>query len=235
MVSFIVTHDGGKSKAGSPGEELVAMAMQNPLVAQGVAIWAREVIKGTEFVSSGTYPTVAPSILSLVRVLYTKHHSIRDDTLEVAFGFLSHSKSDSDVSYQKLSEIKEQSLRLLFFLSVRGEGPTVLNRITKLLAQPGSSPLDFTLVRYFASGLLEVANGPFSIPFLRSLAAFLKAPASVEALRTSYFEDNNKKRLATLMDEFKKLAENEESLLTAEDVRLLRSLLATYSVGASKN
>jgi hypothetical protein len=111
----------------------------------------------------------------------------------------------------------------------------VLNRITKLLAQPGSSPLDFSLVQYFASGLLEVAKGPFSIPFLRSLAAFLKAPASVEALRTSYFEDKNKKRLATMMDELKKLAENEESLLTAEDVRLLRSLLATYNVGASKN
>eukprot|EP00980_Cylindrotheca_fusiformis_P009117 scaffold1984_cov99-Cylindrotheca_fusiformis.AAC.2 len=228
MVSFIVTHD-GQTKVGSPGEQLVAMALQNPLIAQGVAIWAREVIKGTEFVSSGTYSTVAPSILSLVRVLYAKHHSLRDDSLEVAFGFLSHSKSNSDVSYQKLNEIKEQSLRLLLFLSIRGEGPTVLNRIKDVMSQSGGTSLDASLARYFASGLLDVARGPFSVPFVRSLAAFFIAPAIAEALRTSYFKETSKNRLGVLLDDFKRLEESKGSLMNAEDIALVRSFLATYS------
>lgn len=235
MVSFIVTYGGEGSNGESPGEELVIMAMQSSLIAQGVAIWAREVIKGNDFVTSGTYPTVSPSILSLVRVLYTKHHCIRDDTLEVAFGFLSHSKSDSDVSYQKLSEIKEQSLRLLLFLCVRGEGPTILKRVTRLLSDPVSIFLDSSLVRYFAAGLLEVAKAPFSVPFLRSLAAFLRSPATVEALRTSYFEEKSKKRLATMIHEFKTLSENQENAMAVKDVTLVRSLLATYNVRASGN
>jgi hypothetical protein len=229
MVSFVVTHESAKKKGASPGESLVSLAVKCPPVAQGVAIWAREIIKGREFVSSGTYPTVSPSILSLIRVLYAEHPGICDETLEVAFGFLSHSNSDSDISYQKLNEIKEQSLRLLLFLVVRGEAPTVLSRLSKLQSKPGNYSLDASLVRYFVSGLLEVVKGPFSIPFIRKFATFLKAPGCVEAVRASYFEDTSKKRLDTLMGDFKKLVEVQNGFLSIEDTSLVRSLLSAYS------
>lgn len=231
MVSFVVTYETAKTKGTSPGEELIALAVKCPPVAQGVAIWAREVIKGSDFVSSGTYPTVSPSILSLVRVLYTEHPGIRDDALEVAFGFLCHSNSDSDISYQKLNEIKEQSLRLLLFLAVCGEAPTVLSRISKLLSQPGNSSLDASLVRYFVSGMLEIVQGPFSVPFVRTFATFLQAPGCVEAVRTSYFEDKSKKRLDIVIGEFKKLVENQKggTALMQGDSLLVRSLVSTYS------
>ena len=228
MVSFVVTRDPTKKKGLSPGEDLVGLAMKCVPVAQGVAIWARQIVKGSDFVQSGTYPTVSPSVLSLIRVLYTEHPCIRDDTLEVAFSFLAHSSSNSDVSYQKLNEIKEQSLRLLLFLAVRGDGPAVLTRITTLLTESGNSSLDASLVRYFVTGLLQVVRAPFSAPFVRAFASLLKAPGCVGAVRTSYFEAKSKLQLDTVIREFKKAAD-EQGLLTSEDIGMVRSISSIYS------
>jgi hypothetical protein len=230
MVSFIVTTD--TSKKGTiltPGEHLCSLAVKCAPVAQGVAIWAREVTKGNEFVTSASYSTLSPSILSLVRVLYMQHPFIREDALEVAFGFLKH--SNSEISYQKMNEIKEQSLRLLLFLAVRGEAPTVLGRMINLLKQSGNSCLDASLVRYFISGLLEIARTPFSVPLVRSLGSLLKAPGCVEAVQTSYFDVESKQRLDSVMQYFKQLLSNSKkgSRLTSEDASLIKSLLSTYS------
>lgn len=229
MVSFVVTKDPPKKRGLSPGEDLVSLAMKCAPVAQGVAIWARQIVKGSDFVQSGTYPTVSPSILSLIRVLYIEHPCIRDDTLEVAFGFLAHSSTDSDVSYQKLNEIKEQSLRLLLFIALNGDGPTVLIRITKVLTASGNSTLDASLIRYFVSGLLQVVRAPFSLPFVRAMASFLATPTCIGAVRTSYFEKKSKLQLDTVILEFKKLSDSEKGLLTPDDIGLLRKLSSTYS------
>lgn len=231
MVSFVVTQDStDKSKMQrSPAEHLVALARDNSLVAHGVVMWARNMVKGNDFVSSGTYATVSPSLLSLVRVLYMNHKSLRDDSIEVVFNFLSHSNVDSDVSYQKLTEIKEQSLRLLLVLCVNGEAPTALVRMTSLLEQPGNSAIDSSLIRYFVSGLVDVIRGPFSAPFTRILAAFLREPVCVEALKTSYFETKGQMRLTAVLDDFRKQLNSEESVLNPEDADLVRSLLACYT------
>ncbi|KAL3926949.1 MAG: hypothetical protein SGBAC_013273 [Bacillariaceae sp.] len=234
MVSFIVTEDATNKAQKSPGERLVVLATGSSLVAHGVAMWAKNMVKGNDFVSSGTYATVSPSILSLVRVLYTTRKSIRDDSLEVAFSFLSHSNTDSEVSYQKLNEIKEQSLRLLLVLSVTGEAPTALLRMTQQLEQPGSSVLDSSLIRYFVSGLLGVIQGPFSIPFMRSLASFLKVTACVDALKTSYFEPKEQAKLSNVLNEFRKQVDSESGVLNAEDMTLFRSLLSNYSTAIIK-
>lgn len=229
MVSFIVTGPGVKSDLpNSPGQQLCSLAVKCTPVAQGVAIWAREVTKGSEFVSSASYPTLSPSILSLMRVLFVKHPFIRDDALEVALCFLKH--SNSEISYQKMNEIKEQSLRLLLFLCTRGEAPTVLGQILRLLTQPGASHLDASLIRYFVSGLLEIVRAPFSIPFVRLVCALLKAPGTVEAVKTNYFDEASRKELNRVLRYLEGLETNgTHGKLTPEDASLFKSVASVYA------
>ena len=229
MVSFIVTGPRGQRDfTNSPGQQLCSLAVKCSPVAQGVSIWAREVTKASEFVTSASYPTLSPSILSLMRVLFLKHPFIRDDVLEVALCFLKH--SNSEISYQKMNEIKEQSLRLLLFVSTRGEAPTVLGQINKLLTQPGVSHLDASLIRYFVSGLLQIVSVPFSIPFGRLVCTLLNAPGTVQAVKTNYFEEGSKKQLDQVVRYFAGLEANGiHGKLTAEDAILFKSIASTYA------
>ena len=228
MVSFIVTSGSEKNGAVStPGERLCSLALSCPPVAQGVAIWAREVTKGSDFVSSASYPTLSPSILSLVRVLYLTHPFIRDDAMEVAFCFLQH--SNSEISYQKINEIKEQSLRLLLFLCAKGEAPGVLGRLTTLLNQSGSSFLDASLIRYFVSGLLEVASVPYSIPFVRLLCGLLRSRVTLEAVKTRYFDEKSKGRLKKVIKYLSDLqTKGTQGKLTPQDVLMVKAVISSY-------
>jgi hypothetical protein len=233
MVSFIVATDAKKKGAPStPGELLCALASTCPVIADGVIIWATEVTSGNEFIESASYPTISPSIMSLIRIIAIKHPFTRRDALEVAIGFLKH--SNSEISYQTMNGIKEQALRLLIFIAVKGEGPTVLRRVGELVGQPGSSPLDASLVRYFIGGLLEVIKAPFSIPFVRALSGLLKTPSCMEAIKSEYFESENQKRLTVLMEELQKISRGDldrskEKALTPEDCSLVKNLLSIYS------
>jgi TH1 protein len=230
MVSFIVTAGGAKRKGIlSPGEQLCRLAVACAPISQGVAMWAREITKGGEFVNSASYPTISPNIMSLVRIIYLQHPFTRDDTCAVAFEFLKH--TNSDIAYQTMNHIKEQSLRLLLFLCVRGEGPTVLDRVLKLVSDPSGSLLDASLIRYFVAGLLEVAQPPFSIPLIRSLAALLKSRPCVDAIKTSYFDEDSKKRLDAVMKYLKLRATGklDSRALAREDVGLMQAILSIYA------
>ena len=231
MVSFLVVTEAGKGGvAASPGEQLCGLAMKSAPVAQGVIMWARKISSGSEFVTSASYPTVSPSILSMVRIVTLLHPYTRRDSVEVALGFLKH--SNSEISYQKMNEIKEQSIRLLLFLTINGEGPTVLERITSVLKSQGSSFMDASLIRYFVSGLLEVVHAPFSVPFVRSMASLLKVQVCGEAVRSQYFGVENKQRLASLMNAFRGLLEKSNRCvqLTKDDASLVKSLISAYAI-----
>lgn len=231
MVSFIVATEAKKEGTqATPGEQICALAVKCAPVAQGVIMWAGDVSKGSEFVTGASYPTVSLSILSLVRIISVQLPFTRRDALEVALGFLRH--SNSEISYKTMSEIKEQALRLLLFLCVKGEAPTVLGRVTELLKHAGSSYMDASLVRYFVSGLLDVARGPFSVPFVRSIGALLKAPRCAEAIRSEYFGGKNKERLGSLMGHLKKMLTEglgDKKSLTPEDGSLVKSVLSIYA------
>jgi hypothetical protein len=231
MVSFIVTINPDKSKqSGSlnPGEQLCSLALKCAPVSQGVALWARGITKGSEFVTSASYPTISPNILSLIRIVYLHHPFVRDDTCEVAIEFLKH--SNSEIAYQTMNLIKEQSLRLLLFLCARGEAPTVLVRISNLVKESNRSYLDASLVRYFVSGLLEVASPPFSIPFVRSFIDLLKTTACVDALKTTYFEEASKKRLDRVLKYLETRASGklDKHPLVKEDISSIQSLISIY-------
>ena len=237
MVSFIVTTDATKMNgvAISPGEQICNLAVMCAPVSQGVAMWAREFTKGTDFVNSASYASISPSIMTLMRIIYLYHPFTRDDVCQVAFQFLKH--SNSEVIYQTMSSLKEQSLRLLLYLCTRGEAPSVFDELIKLLKEPGRSSLDASLIRYFISGLLEIASPPFSIPFIRSLMNLLKAPASVDAVKATYFDKDSKNRLTLVMNYLKtKISGKLDARpLAKEDTLLINSVLSIYHMGSGKS
>lgn len=230
MVSFIVTADATKIEgpAASPGERLCGLAVKCAPVAQGVAMWSREITKGVEFVISASYGTISPNIMSLVRIIYMHHPFTRDDVCGVAFQFLNH--ANSEVVYQTMNSLKEQSLRLLIYLCMRGEAPSVFDQIMMLMKDVGRSPLDASLIRYFISGLLEIASPPFSIPFIRSFSILLKSPASVDAVKTSYFNEKSRNRLTAIMNYLKIriTGKLDGRRLAKEDTALINSVLTIY-------
>jgi len=230
VVSFIVTAETANIKGltVSPGEQLCSLAIKWAPVSQGVAMWSREITRGVEFVNSASYASISPNIMSLVRIVYSRHPFTRHDVSDVAFQFLKH--NNSEIVYQTMNSLKEQSLRLLIYLCMKGEAPNILNQITKLLKDPGKSPLDASLIRYFISGLLEVVSPPFSVPFIRSLLTLFKSPASIEAVKTSYFDEQSKNRLKSIINYLKTRTTRRlgERPLAKEDASLVNSILAIY-------
>ena len=230
MVSFIVTTDATKlnGTASSPGEQICSLAVKCAPVSQGVAMWAREITRGGEFVSSASYASISPNIMTLVRIVYMYHPFTRDDVCHVAFQFLKH--ANSEVVYQTMNSLKEQSLRLLLFLCTRGEAPSVFDQLITLLKDPGRSSLDASLIRYFISGLLEIASPPYSIPFIRSLMILLKSPASIDAVKATYFDKNSKNRLAAIMNYLKTRISGKLDArpMAKEDISLINSVVAIY-------
>jgi TH1 protein len=173
-----------------------------------VMIWAREFTRGSEFAASASFPTLSVSILSLVRIVCVSQPYTRRVALDVALAFLKH--SNPDVSYQKVSAIKEQSLRLLIFLIIKGEVVPVFAAITSRLQDSTSSDLDASLIRYFMGGVLEVVQPPVSLVFIRSFAALLQTPRCLDAVRSSYFGDPHRPRLVSLLQSFRKVRANTE-------------------------
>lgn len=229
-VSFTVTSETSVDiKEMSPGRQLCALALRHAPVAQGVLMWAQELTRSHEFDASASYPTLSPSILSLIRIVAVRHPFCRTKAIEVAGVFLSH--SNSEVSYQKMTAIKEQSLRLLIFLLINGEFSTVLGSLTVRLQLQGDAAMDASLVRYFVESLLEVVRPPVSLPFVRSAGNFLLAPKCVEALRTTYFSETSRNLLLALLKSFEEVLDHDPKLIpsTSQDVSLVSSLLTSYT------
>lgn len=231
MAAFVVTSDGDQKGLVSPGQQLCNLALRSAPVALGVMFWAREVTKGNEFTSTATYPTFSPSILSLVRIVALEHPCTRTDAADIAFTFLRHSTS-SEISYKKINEIKEQSLRLLLFLLVHGEAPSVLRTMTTRLQQTDAIKLDASLLRYFIGGVLEIVQPPFSLPFVRLFGALLKTPSCIEAVRSAYFGDANHLQLKSLLTNFKESCALKDDIATKTDLVLVAFLSKTYATKA---
>lgn len=230
MISFSVTTDPGMigQAHASVGPKLCSLAMKFSLVSMGVVMWAREFTQGKDFAASASFPTISPSILSLVRLIAMKHPFTRPDALQVALAFLRH--SNADISYQKVNSIKEASLRLLMFLLTKGDVVPVLSSLCQRVQQAGSAEIDASLIRYFVGGTLEVAHPPVSPVFLRMFGAFLNSPKVVEAVRSSYFSETNRKRLSNILLTFKSSRLFNGNPLSTEDQSMVKVLLSTYQI-----
>lgn len=181
MVSFTVL-DAENARITSAGIKISALSIRCSLVAKGVLLWATELVKSTEYVESATYQTLTPCILSLVRVIGTHHPFSREEASLLAFIVIEHPVS-KEVSYQKVESLKRQSLRLLLNLCTQGQAIFVLNGLADRLNSKGT--IDSSLIRYFMSGLLQIASPPFSIPFVKCLSTMLLSKPCVEV---RYFE-----------------------------------------------
>ncbi|CAB9516905.1 TH1 protein [Seminavis robusta] len=228
MASFVVTSTGTERGAlSSPGQHLCNLALKCATVAQGVLMWAKDIISGSEYTSSATFSTFSPSILTLVRIVSSKHPCTRKEAADIAFTFLRHNVS-SEISYKKINDIREQSLRLLLFLVVHGEAPSILRTLTILLGKGEAIKLDPSLMRYLISGMIEVVRPPFSLPFVRLFGGLLKTPRCMDAVRTRYFGDEKRKRLTTMLSDFKRSCITHKG--RNQDVALVAHLMKTYAI-----
>ena len=125
-MSFTVL-DSVENTDGSIGRQLSAMCIKYAVIAQGALIWAKELVNGSEFVTTAGYPTLSPCILSLARIICIYHPLARPSVLELSLIFMGH--SNSDISHQKMQSIKVSTSFHLFFLnliSLQANGKKVL-------------------------------------------------------------------------------------------------------------
>jgi TH1 protein/WW domain len=227
-ISFLVTLDPSRPIT-SIGQKVVGLALKCAPVGLGVVMWAREFTQGIDYASSASFPTLSPSILSLVRLVAMKHPFARADAIQIGLTFLHH--TNSDISYQKVNSIKETALRLLILLLTKGEIVPVLSSITNRM-KAGSSDMDASLIRYFVSGILEVVRPPLSPVFVRMFGKMLMAPKAVDAIKSSYFAQENKQQLATLLGSTTDLRRYDGSPMDKNDSSLMETLLSVYKTGA---
>ena len=226
MVSFTVSSNVEENNA-SAGMKLCALALKSATVAQGVVTWSLEVVRGSDFLNSASYPTLSPSILGLVRIIATKHPFTRRTVMDVALTFLGH--TNSEISSQKMNSLKEQSLRLLVILLCKGEVISVFGMVTSLINRQGVAVIDSSLLRYFVGGLLDVMKPPFSLVIIRAMGAMLLSKMCIEAIRSKFFGDVNQGRLKCIVTQFEVGIENGESVkATVSDKKLVSLLVSVY-------
>mmetsp|Transcript_4375 Transcript_4375/g.9024 ORF Transcript_4375/g.9024 Transcript_4375/m.9024 type:complete len:914 (+) Transcript_4375:48-2789(+) len=226
MISFLVVST--PKTAHQPGPKLVGLAQDCAAVAQGIMIWAKAFTFGTEFSGSASFPTLSVCILSLVRVVAIDQPFTRKEAIQIALQFLAH--SNSDISYKKVSEIKEQSLRLLVFLLVKGEVVGVLEAVMKMVAKKGSSDLDASLIRYFVGGVVAVVKPPVSFIFARLFVKLLRSPSCVDAVRSKYFADESRARLGILLKSFQNMKTSLKDSVSKDDQQTFDSAVSLYQV-----
>ena len=222
MVSFIVVDEVEFKEGASVGRELSSLCIKNPAVAQGALLWSIERGSNVEFVDSAAYPTLAPSMLSLSRIISIHHPLSRPEVQKISLIFLKH--SPPELSFQKAQGLKEQALRLLIRLCAQGEAVRVFSAVT-------SAGFDSALLRYFMAAMLQIVRPTFSLPLVRSLGSLLSSKQCVGALKSSHFDASGKALLAKLLGNFRgAISEgNLASFATATDKALVASLTTLYS------
>jgi hypothetical protein len=198
VVTFIVTEvTTDKPIVDSVGSHLSLLCLKCAPVAEGFLLWARAKCNGNEFAESAPYPTLAPGILSLARIIAKHHPFSREDVIDLAVLFLHH--SSSEVSPQKMYEIKEKSLRLLLIVATQGLAINVFQIVSRKVKQ---GVIDSNLIRYFVSGTLEIVRPPVSISFVHAFGELLSSKACIDAINSNFFEEKKKGILVKLLKSF---------------------------------
>lgn len=232
MVSFTAIDSVEEGQENSAGRQLSAMCIKYPVIAQGALIWAKELASNADFVTTAAYPTLAPCILCLVRIISLHHPLTRPAVLELSMIFISH--SNSDISHQKMESLKEQCLRLMLLLSAQGLCIEVVSAVKDKLRKNGSSELDSALIRYFVSGLLDTVQLPLSVPFCDAFCGLLVESQCVDALKSQHFEQNRRAQITRLINDIEIQAGGEGN--EARDARpILSTVKSLYSTDKGVN
>ncbi|KAL7441664.1 hypothetical protein ACHAXM_007947 [Skeletonema potamos] len=227
MVSFTAIDSVEEGHETSTGRQLSAMCIKYPVIAQGALIWAKELSSTSDFVTTAAYPTLAPCILCLVRIISLHHPLARPAALELSLIFIGH--SNSDISHQKMESIKEQCLRLMLLLSAQGMCIEVISAVKDKLRKNGSSELDSALIRYFVSGLLDTVQPPLTEPFCNSFGGLLVERQCVDALKSQHFEKGRRAQIIQLINQVE--TQGKEARIWTNVQPLLSTIKSVYSAG----
>lgn len=228
-MKFVVTErplESSLSSSGSVGSQLSSLCIECASVAEGCLLWANEKCKGNEFPETAAYPTLAPGILSLARIIAKNHPFSREAVLDLAVLFLGH--SSSELSPQKMNEIKQQSLRLLLILSTQGLAIHVLHIMSQKIKK---NQIDSNLIRYFVGGALDIIQPPVSVPFIHVFGRMLQMKLCADALKSDFFKVEKQNTLKKLICSFK-APYKQQNFSGAEKglAELVSSLHTTYKI-----
>jgi len=233
MVSFTAIDSVEEGQETSAGRQLSAMCIKYPVIAQGALIWAKELASNPDFVTTAAYPTLAPCILCLVRIISLHHPLARPAALELSLIFIGH--SNSDISHQKMESIKEQCLRLMLLLSAQGLCIEVISAVKDKLRKNGSSELDSALIRYFVSGLLDTVQTPLTVPFCNSFCGLLVERQCVDALKSQHFENGRRAQIIQLINQVETDGKRSDERFWANVRPMLTAVKSVYSAGEVLN
>ena len=231
MVSFTAIDSVEEGHETSVGRQLSAICIKYPVIAQGALIWAKELASNPDFVTTAAYPTLAPCILCLVRIISIHHPLARPAALELSMIFIGH--SNSDISHQKMESIKEQCLRLMLLLSAQGLCIEVISAVKDKLRKNGSSELDSALIRYFVSGLLHTVQPPLTVPFCNSFFGLLLERQCVDALKSQHFAKSRHDEITQLVNQVE--SQGNEARFWSNVRPMLSNVKSVYSAGAVLN
>ncbi|KAL3769474.1 hypothetical protein ACHAWU_008883 [Discostella pseudostelligera] len=224
MVSFTVLDNLDQSTEGSAGRQLSALCIRHSVVAVGALIWSKQFAGVPDFASTASYPTITPCILSLARLICRHQPLTRPAVLEMSLIFLGH--SNREISHRTMQSIKEQSLRLMLWLSTQGLSLSVISAVQNKLEKVGSTDMDAALLRYFFAGLIEIVRPPLSLPFVRALGGLMLKRPCLDALQSVHFEASRQQQIKVLINQFEAAGDNNE--LWEEDKNLLSTLKSAY-------
>lgn len=227
MVSFTAIDSVEEGHETSAGRQLSALCIKYPVIAQGALIWAKGLASNPDFVTTAAYPTLAPCILCLVRIITLHHPLTRPAALELSMIFIGH--SNSDISHQKMESIKEQCLRLMLLLSAQGLCIEVISAVQDKLRKNGSSELDSALIRYFVSGLLDTVQPPLTVPFCNSFFGLLLERQCVDALKSQHFEKRRRDEIIQLINQVE--GQGSEARFWSNVQQMLSNVKSVYSAG----
>lgn len=237
MVSFTITDykelPPDVPENASIGGKLSFVSIKSAPVAQGVILWIMELAGGPEFESSAAYPTLAPSLLSLARIIAKHHPFARPEVLNVAFLFLKHKAPE--LSYEKVKALKQQILRLLVWLATWSQALGVFGYFAKRLEKgTGTAEIDSSLLRYFIGGSLQIIQPPLSVPLVKVLSKMFGTKACIDAVKSPHFHESKKALLPKLLDYFEKTYEEEKTKsrstcsISSDEMTLVKSLKIIY-------
>lgn len=237
----------------SIGGEISYLAIKSAPVAQGLLLWISEISSSPEFETGAVYSTMAPSILSLVRLIAKYHPFTRPTVLKIAIVFLKHNNNQSEMGYERIKSLKEKIFRLLLWLSALGLGLEVYGEVERMLTTDKSNEIDPPLLRYLLIGTLDIIqisppddntatsasrnhHHHLSIPFIKLLSRMLSTKASMDAILSPHFPSIKKIQLQHLLSIFSRILSKEKqkaasssSFLSEDDIELVKVLQNVYA------
>lgn len=152
---------------GKPVGDLLK-ALENPLLARGILMWAREGLQGGR--DTRALMVTAPRHLAFLEAIAQKHKVLQGDVLDIIRAAFMREYSELDINQQ-------EELRSKFMNSVTGMiriqmGVQIINVF--LTSWADNPRVDRSHLRHFVTGLLKTISPPYSAEFAEHVRRLLE-------------------------------------------------------------